>query len=103
MTIIDTRGRTVVDVEIVPELCMRFLNCARITRGAFALNRATGKSYPRRWQQVDPQTLWRAGWSCPTGAIRFVTGDGYVVPRWEEAARWDTSRHPAAGLRGKGS
>ncbi len=94
----DSSGRTIVEVEIVPELCMRFLNCARITRGAFAIDRATGKSYPRRWQQVDSKTLWKAGWSCPSGAIRFTTTEGYVVPRWEEAARWDSSRHAAAAI-----
>ncbi len=94
---IDTSGRTIVEVQVVAELCMRFLNCSRITKGAFALDRRTGKSYPRSWQQLDPQTLWKAGWSCPSGAIRFVTNQGYLVPRWEEAARWESSRHPAAG------
>ncbi len=94
--------RIIAEVEVVPELCMRFLNCARIAKGAFITDRATGKTRPRDgWKQADPEALWKAGWSCPSGAIRFVTERGYVVPRWEEAARWDSSRHPAAGRAAK--
>ncbi len=92
--------RAVTGVEVVPELCMRFLNCSRITKGAFAIDRSTGKTYPRRWRDVDQATLWKAGWSCPSGAIRFIAGGVYVVPRWEEAARWDSARHPAASRPG---
>lgn len=93
-------GRTIRSVEVVPELCMNFLNCMRIATGAFATDRASGKTHPtERWRSVDQAKLWRAGWSCPSGAIRFITDDGYVNPRWEEAARWNIERHPAAGLR----
>ncbi len=89
--------RTIVAVEVVPELCMRFLNCARIAKGAFTTDRTSGKTRPHNWKAADTDAVWKAGWSCPSGAIRFVTDAGYVVPRWEEAARWDTSQHPAAG------
>jgi ferredoxin len=89
--------RAIVEVEVVPDLCMQFLNCARIAKGAFRIDPTTRRTRPRNWRDVDPEALWKAGWSCPSGAIRFVTDQGYVVPRWEEAARWDSSRHPAAG------
>jgi hypothetical protein len=49
-----------------------------------------------RWQQVDPERLWEAGWSCPSGAIRLMPDQGTIGPRWDEAAHWDGSRHPAA-------
>ena len=91
------KDRTILDVEVVPELCMCFLNCMRIATGGFARNRETGRTGPARWQQVEPAKLWRAAWSCPSGAIRFVTDGGYVVPRWDEAAAWRTDSHPAAG------
>ena len=93
------KDRTILEVEVVPELCMCFLNCMRIATGAFQRDRATGRTRPARWQQVDPAKLWRAAWSCPTGAIRFVTDEGYVNPRWEEAAHWRKDLHPAAGRR----
>ena len=49
-------------------------------------------------QRVAAEDLWKAAWSCPSGAIRLVTQEhGYVVPRWNEIAHWDTNRHPAAG------
>jgi len=86
-------------VEVVPELCMNFLNCMRIATGAFATDRQTRRTKPARWQQVDVHKLWKAGWSCPSGAIRFVTDQGYVVPRWEEAFNWRTESHVAAGRR----
>jgi ferredoxin len=93
-------GRSIVEVEVVPELCMSFLNCMRIATGAFGTDRATGRTRAtQRWKKVDASKLWRAGWSCPTGAIRFVTDQGYVNPRWEEASRWSVGSHPAAGLR----
>lgn len=92
-------GRTIVGVEVVPELCMNFLNCMRIATGGFGRDRATGRTRPTRWQGVEPSKLWRAAWSCPSGAIRFGTDQGYVVPRWEEAAHWRTEAHPAAGRR----
>jgi uncharacterized Fe-S cluster protein YjdI len=91
--------RVILDVEVTPELCMNFLNCMRIATGAFARDHQTGRTRPARWQQVEPAKLWKAGWSCPSGAIRFVTDRGYVVPRWEEAAQWRTEAHPAAGRR----
>jgi ferredoxin len=93
-------GRSIVAVEVEPELCMSFLNCMRIATGAFSTDRGTRRTRPSdRWKSVDPSKIWRAAWSCPTGAIRFVTDKGYVSPRWEEAARWSTRTHPAAGLR----
>ncbi len=91
-----TFSTVVHDVEVVPELCANFRNCMRIAVGAFAHDSSTGKTRPARWQQVDPKQLWKAGWSCPTGAIRLHTDQGYVVPRWDEAVHWDTRRHPAA-------
>ncbi len=78
---------------------MNFLNCMRIATGAFATDRQTRRTKPARWQQVDVHKLWKAGWSCPSGAIRFVTDQGYVVPRWEEAFNWRTESHVAAGRR----
>ena len=93
-------GRTILEVEVVPELCMSFMNCMRIATGAFQTDRGTQRTCAsERWKQVDAAKLWRAGWSCPTGAIRFVTDRGYVVPRWDEAARWRIDGHPAAGRR----
>lgn len=91
--------RTVLEVEVVPELCMSFLNCMRIATGAFGRDRETRRTKPTRWQGVEPAKLWRSAWSCPSGAIRFVTDQGYVNPRWEEAAHWQTDAHPAAGQR----
>jgi ferredoxin len=94
------QGRTILQVEVVPELCMNFMNCMRIATGAFATDRQTHHTRPtERWQQLEPIRLWRAAWSCPTGAIRFVTDQGYVNPRWEEAAAWRIDAHPAAGRR----
>ena len=93
------KDRTILDVEVVPELCMNFLNCMRIATGGFARDRESRRTKPARWQQVDPTRLWRAAWSCPSGAIRFRTDEGYVNPRWEEAAHWRKDLHPAAGRR----
>jgi len=93
-------GRKIVEVEVVPELCLSFLNCMRIATGAFVTDRLTRRTRAsERWQRVDCSRLWRAAWSCPTGAIRFVTDRGYVNPRWEEASLWRTDSHPAAGRR----
>ena len=92
-------GRTILEVEVVPELCMNFLNCMRIATGAFGRDPETGRTRPTRWRGVEPAKLWKASWSCPSGAIRFVTERGYVNPRWEEAASWRTDGHPAAGRR----
>jgi len=90
-------GGTLVDVQLVPELCMNFRNCVRIATGAFVPDPATGKTRVALWQRVAPEELWKAAWSCPSGAIRLVTQEhGYVVPRWDEIAHWDTNRHPAA-------
>jgi ferredoxin len=84
----------------VPELCLSFLNCMRIATGAFVTDRLTRRTRAsERWQRVESSRLWRAAWSCPTGAIRFVTDRGYVNPRWEEASLWRTDSHPAAGRR----
>ena len=92
--------REILEIEVVPELCLSFLNCMRIATGAFGTDRRTRRtSASERWKQVDASKLWRAAWSCPTGAIRFTTNRGYVNPRWEEAARWSTDAHPAAGRR----
>ncbi|HWP28322.1 MAG TPA: hypothetical protein VNM50_02170 [Chloroflexota bacterium] len=91
-------GTPIKEVHVVPELCMNFRNCVRIAPGAFMTDPQTRKTRPARWQNVDPELLWRAGWSCPSGAIRFVTEEGYVVPRWDEIARWDTEHHRAAGI-----
>ncbi len=93
------QGGPVQSVEVVPELCMNFRNCVRIAPAAFVPDPRTGKTRPGAWAQVDPELLWKAGWSCPSGAIRFVTDEGYVVPRWDEVAHWDSERHPAAGAR----
>ena len=92
-------GRPIVEVVVVPELCLSFLNCMRIATGAFGRDRETGRTRPTRWEGVEPAKLWRAAWSCPSGAIRFVTEQGYVNPRWEEAAHWRSDSHPAAGHR----
>jgi ferredoxin len=92
---------TIVDVQIVPELCMNFRNCLRIAAGGFVTDPATGKTRVALWQRVAPEELWKAAWSCPSGAIRLVTQEhGYVVPRWDEIAHWDIERHPAAGRKG---
>lgn len=89
----------ILEVIVVPELCQRFLNCVRTARGAFAIDRATGKSSARPGAAgIDAAQLWKAGYSCPSGAIRFITSAGYRSPRWEEAAGWSSARHPAAGL-----
>lgn len=95
---VDT-DRQIVEVEVVPELCMQFLNCMRIATGAFRTDPATRKTTSAHWRQIEPARLWKAAWSCPSGAIRFVTRDGYVAPRWEEASLWSSQRHPAAGIR----
>jgi hypothetical protein len=95
---VDVR-RQILEVEVVPELCLSFLNCMRIATGAFATDPATRKTRPARWREVDRDKLWKAGFSCPSGAIRFVTDTGYVVPRWEEAFLWQYDSHPAAGRR----
>jgi ferredoxin len=87
----------IVDVVVEPEVCMRFMNCLRIARKGFKLDRVTGKSSAPGWRDVDPDELWEAGRSCPSGAIRIITDRGYVVPRWQEASAWDTRKHPAAG------
>jgi ferredoxin len=90
-------GGTIVEVQVVPELCMNFRNCVRIATGAFVPDPTTGKTRVGIWQRVAPEELWKAAWSCPSGAIRLVTQEhGYVVPRWDEIAHWDTNRHPAA-------
>ncbi len=86
------------DVQVVPELCMNFRNCVRIAQGAFVTDPKTGKTRAALWERVDPDLLWRAGWSCPSGAIRFLTEEGYVVPRWDEIAHWESDRHRAAAL-----
>lgn len=95
----DSEEREVLAVEVVPELCMSFLNCMRIATGGFVRDKQTGKTRPNRWQKLPPEKLWQAGRSCPSGAIRLVTDQGYVVPRWEEAARWRSDAHPSAGRR----
>jgi hypothetical protein len=95
-----TQSGKIVDVEVVPELCLNFRNCLRIAKGAFIADPATGKTRPALWESVDPELLWQAAWSCPSGAIRVVTQEsGYVVPRWNEVAAWDVNRHSAAGQR----
>ena len=86
----------ILDVIIEPDLCMRFMNCMRIARRAFAPDRDGGPSHPTNWQSVDPALLWQAGRSCPSGAIRLVTEDGYVAPRWQETDAWSMDKHPAA-------
>ncbi len=92
------QGVPIEEVHVVPELCMNFRNCARLAPGAFRTDPATGKTRPARWERVDSELVWRAGWSCPSGAIRFVTAEGYVAPRWDEVARWETAHHRAAAL-----
>jgi ferredoxin len=86
----------IVDVVVEPDICCRFMNCVRIAGRAFRMSKDTGKSSPARWQDVDPALLWQASRSCPTGAIRIVTDDGYVVPRWQETDGWSMDKHPAA-------
>jgi len=89
----------ILEVQVEPELCARFLNCVRTAKGAFRVDRATGKSMATPSAAETPaEQLWKAGKSCPSGAIRFVTAAGYVMPRWYEAAGWDMTKHPAAGL-----
>lgn len=90
------RDDVIREVIVEPELCMNFRNCLRIAKGAFIGDPKTGKTRPGLWQRVEPEALWKAAWSCPSGAIRFVTDRGYLVPRWDEAAAWDVNRHPAA-------
>jgi ferredoxin len=85
-------------VEVVPELCMNFRNCVRIAPGAFITDPQTGKTRAALWERATPDQLWAAGWSCPSGAIRVLTDDGYVVPRWDEIAHWESDRHRAAAL-----
>lgn len=97
-----TTERTILEVEVEPALCMRFMNCMRIATGGFSTDPATGKTRPSHWRRVPPAELWKAGWSCPSGAIRFVTDRGYLVPRWDEAAHWRTDSHPAVGRRRPG-
>ena len=87
----------IVDVIVEPEICMRFMNCLRIASRAFKLDKVSGKSSAPGWQNADPERLWEAGRSCPSGAIRIVTDQGYVIPRWEETERWALDKHPAAG------
>jgi len=89
-------GPKILEVIVEPELCMRFMNCMRIARRAFKLNKETGKSSAPGWQDVDPALLWQAGRSCPSGAIRLLTDQGYVVPRWQETDSWSMDKHPAA-------
>ncbi|HLQ33456.1 MAG TPA: hypothetical protein VK457_12280 [Chloroflexota bacterium] len=86
----------ILDVEVVPDICCRFMNCLRIGRKAFKLDKNTGKSSAPGWREVPPALLWQAGRSCPTGAIRILTEDGYVVPRWQETDGWSMDKHPAA-------
>ena len=87
---------TITDVEVVPELCVNFRNCIRMAPGAFIPDPKRNVTRPALWQRVEPAKLWAAARSCPSGAIRFVTERGTVVPRWQEAAGWDTTKHPAA-------
>lgn len=87
----------ILDVIVEPQICMRFMNCLRIAKPAFRLDKDSGKSSAPRWREVDPEKLWEAGRSCPSGAIRFLTDQGYVVPRWQETGSWDLTKHPAAG------
>ena len=86
----------ILDVVVEPEICCRFMNCLRIARKAFRLDKVTGKSSAPGWRDVDPALLWQAGRSCPSGAIRIVTDQGYVVPRWQETDAWSMAKHPAA-------
>ena len=87
----------IVDVLVDPELCMRFMNCLRIARKAFKLRQDNGRSSAPGWRDVDPALLWQAGRSCPSGAIRIVTDEGAVKPRWQETDGWSMDKHPAAG------
>ena len=93
------QGEPIREVIVEPSLCLNFRNCMRIAKGGFIGDPKTGKTRPALWQRVPPEDLWKAAWSCPSGAIRFVTDRGYVVPRWDEVARWDIDRHPAAAQR----
>jgi ferredoxin len=86
----------ILDVEVAPDICCRFMNCLRIARKAFRLDKQTGRSSAPGWREVDPALLWQAARSCPTGAIRLMTAEGYVVPRWQETDAWSMDRHPAA-------
>lgn len=88
---------TVVDVVVEPDLCMRFMNCMRIARRAFRAGKDGGKTSAAEWRAVDPALLWQAGRSCPSGAIRIVTDQGSVKPRWQETDGWSMDKHPAAG------
>ncbi len=88
---------TIVDVVVNPDICCRFMNCLRMGGRAFQLDKASGKSSAPRWRDVDPKLLWEASRSCPTGAIRIVTEDGSVTPRWQETDAWTMDKHPAAG------
>jgi ferredoxin len=96
MTAREPDNPEITDVIVEPELCMRFMNCMRIARRAFKLSKETGKSSAPGWRDVDPALLWQAGRSCPSGAIRLVTEDGYVAPRWQETDNWSMDKHPAA-------
>lgn len=87
---------TIVDVVVEPDLCMRFMNCLRIARKAFKLRQDNGRSSAPGWRDVDPTLLWQAGRSCPSGAIRILTEEGYVTPRWQETDAWSMDKHPAA-------
>jgi len=87
----------IVDVVVDETVCMRFMNCVRIAKRAFKLNPKTGKSSAPGWRNVDAELLWQAGRSCPSGAIRFKTDQGHIIPRWQETERWSLAKHPAAG------
>ena len=87
---------TITDVVVEPELCMRFMNCMRFARRAFKVGKNGGPTTPTKWREVDPALLWQAGRSCPSGAIRLVTEQGYVAPRWQETDNWSMDKHPAA-------
>src|SRR5712692_8502214 len=86
----------ILDVRVEPDICCRFMNCLRIARKAFKLDKDSGKSSAPGWREVEPTLLWQAGRSCPTGAIRILTAEGYVVPRWQETDAWSMDKHPAA-------
>ncbi len=89
-------GAEILDVMVEPEVCCRFMNCLRIGRKAFRLDKTTGKSSAPGWRDVDPAVLWQAARSCPAGAIRIVTDQGSVKPRWQETDAWSMDKHPAA-------
>ena len=93
----ETDQPAIVDVIVEPDLCMRFMNCVRIASKAFKLRKDIGRSSAPGWRDVDPALLWQAGRSCPSGAIRIVTEEGHVTPRWQETDGWKMDRHPAAG------